>query len=343
MPETTCGAPVRRVPSEDMRQSVRRPAVATSGTDRAVPATPASGPLPVDPAVGPPAHDPDLAETLRSFSDLRYRDVFWPQRRYEDRADRVALRALLPQRGGRLLEIGAGYGRLADEYGRYDEVVLLDASEALMQAARENLQSDARFHFVTGDAFHLPFEDAHFDAVVCIRVVHHFHDPRPAIGEMGRVLRPGGTLVLESANKRNVKSVIAFALGRTPDSPFARGSRPNSLVQLSPSVLRHTRPWRVGTTGPGDAWAAATSYLHAPRDLRGWLREAGLDVRATRSVGLFRLPVLTGHVPLRFLAAAEHVQQVALAGILPAPSVFVAAVRRAAPARDRAPASRPPG
>lgn len=297
----------------------------------------------MDPAIGPPARDPDLAETLRSFSDLRYRDVFWPQRRYEDRADRVALRALLPRGGGRLLEIGAGYGRLADEYGRYGEVVLLDASEALMQAARETLQSDPRFQFVTGDAFHLPFDDACFDAVVCIRVVHHFHDPRPVIGEMGRVLRPGGTLVLESANKRNVKSVIAFALRRTPDSPFARGSRPNSLVQLSPSVLRHTRPWRVGATGAGDAWAAATSYLHAPRDLRRWLREAGLEIRATRSVGLFRLPFLTGHVPLRLLVAAERVQQVVLAGVLPAPSVFVAAVRRAAPDGDRARAPRAPG
>ena len=72
--------------------------------------------------------DSGLETTLLAFADLAYRDAFWPQRRYEDACDRIALRAFLPRAGGRLIEVGAGFGRLVDEYAGYREVVLLDPS-----------------------------------------------------------------------------------------------------------------------------------------------------------------------------------------------------------------------
>ena len=57
-----------------------------------------------------------------------YRTAFWGgrDREYEDAAERIALGRLLPPSGGRLIEIGAGFGRLADLYAGYREVVLLD-------------------------------------------------------------------------------------------------------------------------------------------------------------------------------------------------------------------------
>jgi hypothetical protein len=51
--------------------------------------------------------------------DLSYRDEFWASRDYEDRCDRLALRALLPASGGHLLDLGAGFGRLVDEYQQF--------------------------------------------------------------------------------------------------------------------------------------------------------------------------------------------------------------------------------
>ncbi len=274
-----------------------------------------------------PLADPNLEETARSFADLRYRDVFWTTRKYEDRADRIALAALLGRADGRLLEVGAGHGRLADEYGRFGAIVLLDASEALLGAAREQLGSDPRITFVAGDAFRLPFPPASFDVVVCVRVLHHFADPRPAIREFARVLRPGGVLVLESANKRNMKAVLAWLLGRAPTSPLARGSEPSRAISLLPARLRRKPPprWNPGATdGP---WSAATSFVHAPRDVRAWLGQAGLDVVATRSVGLLRLPGLTPRIPLRALVTAERLLQAPLAPMTAGPSIFFSAVR----------------
>lgn len=273
-----------------------------------------------------PAGDPNLDATLVAFQDLSYRDAFWPVRVYEDRCDRVALRAFMPPAGERLLEVGAGFGRLADEYGGYRQVVLLDPSGPLLSAARERLAHDARYEIVTGDAFRLPFADASFDTVVCIRVVHHFADPRLAIREFARVLRPGGVLVLESSNKRNLKAIAAYLLRRQSWSPFERGSHDDGGVYLLPGALR-----RSGSPGSAaePVWTSpATAYDHAPADLRSWLRAAGLRVDATRTVSIFRLPALSRHVPPELLVTLERPLQSLLASVTPGPSLYFRSTRR---------------
>jgi len=278
--------------------------------------------------------DPEAAATLAAFANLDYRDRFWPGRRYEDQCDRIALRAMLPAAGRRLLDVGAGFGRLADEYTAYPEVVLLDPSPTMLDAARERLAGNPRHSFLPGDAQRIPLPDGSVDVVVCVRVLHHFADPRPAFMEFARVLRPGGVLVLESTNKRNLKSILAYVLRRVRSSPFSRGSQPYTDVTLIP------RPGRVrgeASDGRRDAeaprWRSATGYLHAPADLRSWLRAAGLDVARTRSVGLLRPRLLTAHLPLGVLTALERVLQPALASVTPGPSLFIAAARRPGPAR----------
>ena len=178
---------------------------------------------------------PDAGRPRATYEDLGYRDVFWSARRYEDSCDRIALRALLPPGGGRLIEVGAGFGRLASEYSGFAEVVLLDSSEVHVDAAREALAADARFSVVLGDALALPYPDGHFDAAVCVRVLHHFAEPAPLIAELGRVVRPGGTVVLEYANKRNLKAIARRLLGRQSWSPFETGS-----VQYKPFHFDHS-------------------------------------------------------------------------------------------------------
>jgi SAM-dependent methyltransferase len=279
-----------------------------------------------------PHADPNLDATLESFSDLGYRDLFWPRRRYEDLSDRLALRALLPSAGERLIEVGAGYGRLADEYGGYREVVLLDASDALLKAARERLVGSPRFTIVAGDAFQLPYPDSSFDAAVCVRVLHHFEDPRPAIRELARVLRPGGVLVVEFANKRNLKGMLARLMGRQGWSPFSRGSRRYEDLSLlpprRPSSHARSSAWQTLVPTQPARWTSSTSFLHAPVDMRSWLRSSGFAIEATRSVGLFRLLYLTTHLPLGVLAGLEKIQQSVLAQVTPGPSVFIKAARR---------------
>ena len=70
------------------------------------------------------------------YTDSDYQTSFWEQggRAYEDRAEAVALRRLLPTEGGqRLLELGAGAGRNTPRYAGYGHIVLLDYSETQLQ------------------------------------------------------------------------------------------------------------------------------------------------------------------------------------------------------------------
>jgi SAM-dependent methyltransferase len=280
-----------------------------------------------------------------AYVDLRYRDCFWPTRRYEDRCDRIALGALLPGTGDRLMEVGAGFGRLADEYTGYREVVLLDLSGVQLDAARETFRDDPRYSIVEGDAFHLPFPDTSFDTVVCVRVIHHFDDPSAAVAEMARVLRPGGVLVLESSNKRNLKAIALYLLHRQRESPFEPGSQRAQDTHFLPARLRGRASTSAGSDPPEPPakWDATTDVDHAPRDLRRWLRAAGLRIEATRSVGLFRLPAVTRHVPLGLLTALERTLQAPLASVTPGPSIFLRAIRVGAPAAADQPAAAPDG
>jgi SAM-dependent methyltransferase len=281
------------------------------------------------------APDPELATTLAAFADLDYRNLFWPGRRYEDQCDRIALRALLPPRGDRLMEVGAGFGRLANEYGNFREVVLLDPSDAMLGGAREQVGDDARFRLVSGDAQRIPLPDRSFDVVVCVRVLHHFQHPRPALAEFARVLRPGGVLVLESANKRNLKAILAYLIGRQRSSPLKRGTVAYPGGSLLPKWSNRgssARP-RLGTQQPDEEtqtrdWPATPpSYVHAPKDVRAWLEGAGFEVGRTRSVGLLRPAYLTANLPVGLLSRLERVLQPGLAAVTAGPSIFYRAVR----------------
>ena len=82
-----------------------------------------------------------MSQTARPICDYEgsaYRTEFWGQgREYEDAVEREALRHLLPPAGRRLVEIGIGYGRLADLYGGYDEVIFFDYALSQLRQAQE--------------------------------------------------------------------------------------------------------------------------------------------------------------------------------------------------------------
>lgn len=288
---------------------VDRPAAASpidrdvSPPDRSAAEDPVPAAIPGDRATSPAADSSAEASTdrpLATYEDLAYRDVFWATRSYEDGCDRVALRAMLPAHGQRLLEVGAGFGRLVGEYTGYDEVVLVDPSDLHVAAARDANLGDARIDVRLGRAEALPLPDASVDAVVCVRVLHHIEDPRAAMAEIRRVLRPGGILVLEFANKRNLKAIARYLVRRQAWSPLA----------------------------PGPHRYRAFHVDHAPADVRRWLRGAGFTIEATRAASLFRLPVLSRHVPAHVLVAAERPLQRLLGELTPGPSVYLRAVRR---------------
>ncbi len=98
---------------------------------------------------------------------------------------------------GRILEVAIGTGLNLPFYPVDVTLSGVELSSAMLTIARRraaNLGLDVDLH--EGDAQALPFGDATFDTVVCALSLCAIPDPAAAIGEMKRVLTPGGRLLL---------------------------------------------------------------------------------------------------------------------------------------------------
>lgn len=126
-------------------------------------------------------------------------DRSWLQAAFFRPSHRLIFRHLSQVRG-RLLDIGCGTGLfLAEVLHRHPglEVVGLDLSQAMLDHAAQRCRDwPQRAWVVRGDSQRLPFQDDSFDVVTCSHSFHHYPDQRRVVGEMHRVLRPGGQLLL---------------------------------------------------------------------------------------------------------------------------------------------------
>ncbi|MGC9349463.1 MAG: class I SAM-dependent methyltransferase [Anaerolineae bacterium] len=172
-----------------------------------------------------------------NYEGSRYSTEFWTEARaYEDAVERIALRALLPPTGHNLVEIGGGFGRLADLYAGYDTVVLLDYAHTQLAQAVDRLGEvgeggQPRYVFVQANFYHLPFVAGCFDTVTMIRTLHHATDASAVIRGISDIIGPEGAFVLEFANKRNLKAIARYLLRRQSWSPFER--EPVEFVDLN--------------------------------------------------------------------------------------------------------------
>ncbi len=216
-----------------------------------------------------------------SYEGSSYKTDFWEGqgREFEDRTERLALRRLLPSSGHTLIEIGAGFGRLADLYQGYQRVVLVDYSTTLLSEAREHLGHDVRYMYVAANVYHLPFVDHVADVVVMIRVAHHLAAVDLALAEIYRVMQGGRPFIMEFANKRNLKAIARYALGKQPWSPFE--PTPYEFVPLN--------------------------FDFHPSWMRQQLVSAGFHVERELAISHFRLPALKRHVPPHWLARLDNV------------------------------------
>ncbi|MEX0682557.1 MAG: class I SAM-dependent methyltransferase [Dehalococcoidia bacterium] len=117
------------------------------------------------------------------------------------RERRKAVRRLQLKPGDRVLEVCVGTGTnvalLAQRVGDSGQVVGLDISRAMLTYARRKIEERRiRVDLIEGEAGHLPFPDATFDAVLHHGGIAEFGDRRGAIEEMYRVVRPAGRVVI---------------------------------------------------------------------------------------------------------------------------------------------------
>ena len=143
--------------------------------------------------------------SLSEANELRRRSWAKEAPGYDKRMGFVERRVLGPthrswacsQTTGKTLEVAIGTGLNLASYPADVEMVGLDLSPEMLELARqrgEELRRDVDLR--VGDAHALPFDADFFDAVVCTYSLCNIPDPRSAVAEMKRVLRPGGRLLL---------------------------------------------------------------------------------------------------------------------------------------------------
>ena len=118
------------------------------------------------------------------------------ERRYRERC--LAKTGVEFRGDERLLDAGCGDGEVARLLRpRVAEVVAVDVEPA------PGWKDEPGLAFAVANAERLPYADATFDVVHSKDSLHHMDDPRAALAEYRRVLRPGGTLVVIEANRYN--------------------------------------------------------------------------------------------------------------------------------------------
>ena len=234
-----------------------------------------------------------------NYEGSDYQQSFWEQggREYEDRAEAIALKRMLPKNGKLMLELGAGAGRNTPRYAGFERIVLLDYSTTQLIQAQEKLGCSEKYIYVAADIYRLPFRDRQFDAATMIRALHHMADAPKALKQIRNVLRSNAVFILEFANKLNLKSILRYVTGRQKWNPFSL--EPVEFVKLN--------------------------FDFHPKAIRKWLGELGFSIEKTLTVSHFRLGLLKRIVPARLLAALDGLFQPTGEFWQFTPSVFVKA------------------
>jgi ubiquinone/menaquinone biosynthesis C-methylase UbiE len=174
------------------------------------------------------------------------------QRRFEA-ARLLRMGGALP--GGAALELGCGRGvgaeLVLDVFGA-QTVDAFDLDPRMVALARERLAPrGARARLWVGDATAIPVPDAHYDAVFDFGIVHHIPDWRAALGEVRRVLKPGGRFYAEEVLGRFIRHPLARALLEHPqtdrfDAAQFRAALAEAGLEVSDShELWHAFAWFV--------------------------------------------------------------------------------------------------
>lgn len=153
---------------------------------------------------------------------------------------------------GRVLEVAVGTGSNVLRFPPDAVVTGIDLSPAMLEQARRRLAAAGRVAtLLEADAESLPFDDGSFDTVVCALGLCSIPHPARAIGEMHRVLEPGGTLLLLDhvasswpplrLGQRLVEAVTVRVAGEH----FTRRQRP--LVEAAGFTVDEAERLKAGT------------------------------------------------------------------------------------------------
>ncbi len=170
--------------------------------------------------------DPALAAELASQDAAReiYLDERLVVMRYERRLAQILVEGMLDGVQGPILDAGCGIGLLGAVYPQLN-LYGVDASFPLLEEARLGYRLR-----VECSAEKLPFEEASFDAILALNLLHHVIAPERAIEEFARILKPGGLLLALDPRKATLIE-LGKAILRGTDAAFAQSHSAFSIEE----------------------------------------------------------------------------------------------------------------
>jgi ubiquinone/menaquinone biosynthesis C-methylase UbiE len=190
----------------------------------------------------------------------------WPQFKFIRRMIVRETKNYHPE--GLLVDVGCGPGYLlallAFSYPHLN-IIGVDIAEEMLQEASGNLDPlgfGERVKFRQGDAKQLPFEDNTVDFVVSTLSLHHWLDPKQALLEIHRILKPGGQFLifdLRRDGRRFVYWIIGFATAFVVPAPMRRikeplGSALSSYTPVEAEAFLSETPFQQRRVKPGFGW-----------------------------------------------------------------------------------------
>jgi ubiquinone/menaquinone biosynthesis C-methylase UbiE len=237
------------------------------------------------------------------YNDPKYNyQDYWTGRDYEHAAEEMAIKRLLKNRKfEHAVDVGGGYGRLSKFLTKYSKkVTLAEPSKQQLDIAKMYLKDTPAVDRKLLQAADLKLKDGEADLVLVVRVLHHLPDPAPEFNEIARVLKPGGTFILEFANDAHFLNRVRYSM---------QGKR----VPKNPVDIRSEENKKKGEIA---------FVNHHPKVILKSLEDAGFELEAVLSGSNLRSPKIKKILGKKPLLAAEKLLQPLLAPIYFGPSIW---------------------
>ncbi|MBN2069905.1 MAG: class I SAM-dependent methyltransferase [Candidatus Krumholzibacteriota bacterium] len=203
----------------------------------------------------------DPAREASNLDDERYEDI-------------AAVVDRLPEQPRIIVDVGANDGRACYHtgIGKDQSFIGVDISRLLLEEFKRKLPGQTA---ILADGASLPLKDDSIDFLFCTETLEHLSDPGRAVGEFMRVLRPGGSMMIQSPNAHRVRNLNIFHLATL------------MLSLVSDSILQkkivHENTWHNACTYH---WDFSIS------DYRRFIGQNGGSVRTLSSSAFFFPPFL---------------------------------------------------
>jgi len=244
-----------------------------------------------------------MTETTTKISDYKdydYKTDYWvnEDRNYENTVEQNTVERLVKSCKNRdtITDIGCGFGRLFPSYQPHTNTqILIDYTQHLLDQAKKELQNTQNTQFIQGNMYDLPLDDNSVDIALSIRTLHHLQTPNVFFNELHRILKPGGTAILEIPNKRNILTILRYLLGRSKFNPFSK-----------------------------EPYAHSDTFINFhPQSIISALNDAGFTLKKNRNTNFFRHPLFKKIIPNIVLVPLDRLFQITLSNLNLSPSILI--------------------